>query len=123
MTEQDRDIVKQITQQLEDDCRSLDTTTQQRLHHARQQAMAQLDHETGRRRRWLPATALTMSMLAGIVALTVFYSGQNKLPGSGLSDMDLLVESDVELLEELDFLQWYAQQTNGRDTSGTGRAG
>lgn len=122
MSEQDKDLIDAIRRHLDSDSAALDAVTRQRLGSARQQALAQLHSASARRRHWLPAGAMAIGAVVMIAAITVFYSNPDALPGAGLSDMELLVETDVELLEELDFIQWYELQMDGSD-SGQGRAG
>lgn len=100
----DERLSARIAAQLDEDVAHFDAATLSRLNQARQRALA----VSPQRSWWFAGGAVTACAML-LLASSVFRHSEPALAPTAL-DQELLAETDIELLEDLEFYAWLKQQ-------------
>ncbi|MDH5179078.1 MAG: DUF3619 family protein [Gammaproteobacteria bacterium] len=111
MSQQDNDkqLLQQITQQLDDSVEHLDAATLSRLNQARQQALQQ-----GKRKRFglTPLLAMGSATTAAVVLTVSIVWVPTATNSLAMEDLPMLVAGEeLEMFQDLEFYQWLADET------------
>lgn len=102
--DQDKTFLRRVRAELDHSAASLDELTVARLRAARLQAL----EAKPRHGRWFVlGGALSAAVAAGVVAFLVL-TPVAVPPPTGLDQLELVSEADVELYQELEFYRWLA---------------
>jgi len=117
MSPTDDEFLKQSRKILDDSIESLDAATLSRLNQARQKALQSQSSATVLFTNWLPATAfVSLSVIAATLWLWIEISEnrqQNHLAYQ-YEDMEILTsDTELELLEQLEFVGWLVELDQG----------
>ena len=113
-TDDDPQFTTRLKQQLDDHEDSVDAQTAARLQAARRRALAAVPAPRSRSAYWLPAGAA--ATLAVAVLAVVLWRGDSAapLPAVAAEDWEILAAGELQLIEELEFYDWLAEE----DTTG-----
>ncbi len=118
MNHRQQHLLKQTREVLQQQVENLPADVSRQLHQARNRALAELAPQQSRLfypgMRWA-ALALLMLMVGVGVWLTVWHNHDALLQDEGLLMVkeQSLSPEEIELLENLEFYQWLAQQRQG----------
>ncbi|MGB5339757.1 MAG: DUF3619 family protein [Gammaproteobacteria bacterium] len=109
----DRQLITRLKRQLDVYEEDVDALTAARLQAARHRALAAVPAHN-RSAYWLPAGAF--ATVAVMVLTVVLWRGDDAVPVPVLAadDWEILVAGELQLIEELDFYDWLAEE----DTTG-----
>lgn len=103
----ERPMLKAISMQLDDSLERLDARTLSRLTVARQRAVQQAQSRSDDTRHWFGAAVF--ASLFAIVTIGWMMQGTKNLP----EDPFIASSEDIDLIEELEFVTWLAEQDAG----------
>lgn len=101
----DRELTDRLRQMLDRSTAELDAVTLARLRAARRRAL----DSPPPRRIWLAAGGISAAALAAGLAAVLWLSPAAAPAPTGLEQLDLLAEADLELVDDIDFYRWLAE--------------
>ena len=112
--ENDRQLATRLKQQLDRHEDDVDTLTALRLQAARRRALAAAPAPRRRFAYWFPAGAFATA--AAVVLSVAIWRGDSavSLPVVAADDWEILAAGELQLIEELEFYDWLAEE----DTTG-----
>lgn len=114
MSDQDKEqLLKQIRQQLDESEDGLDAATRSRLTQIRSKALDADTQQSATQRLWswtTPVMAMASMAVVAVVTISLLWSPA-KLQYESLEDLPLLTANDAfELIDEVEFYQWLADE-------------
>lgn len=106
--DKDSRLLDAVRAELDRSVAALDELTVARLRAARKRALA----TAPQRRLWLAAGGIAAGALAAGLAAFLLLAPPAAPPASGLEQLELLTEADMDLYDNLDFYRWLAEGTD-----------